>query len=203
MIENIVKLLEMALASRGPGARTYADYYEKCCALVSRYGYRPGFIPNFCLYLKKYQGMQNFGGKAGFFLNALINQCIGRNITVVTSHLEVPLYYIGYRNSGKSIAVKGNLGASTGQEMKKGSIHVVGSVDSFTGELMEGGEIVVEYDAGPSTGYRMRGGIIRVNGELGEMPGSDMEGGRIYHKGKLIARKNAFIGKIRRLVRKI
>lgn len=203
MIENIIRLLERDLATQGPGARTYADYYENCCSQLSRYGYRPDFIQKFCTYLKKYEDEHNFEGKAGFFLNALINQCIGYDITVVTSHLNSPLGYIGYRNNGKRITVKGSLGGSTGQEMKKGRIHVIGSTGLFTGEMMEGGEIVVEHDAGPSTGYRMRGGIIRVDGEIGERYGQNMEGGRIYHNGKLVAKKNAFIGRIRRLVRKI
>ena len=50
---------------------------------------------------------------------------------------------------------------------------------------------------------RMLGGTIRVNGKIGEGYGSDMEGGRIYHKGKLVKKKSALLGKIRRLAHNI
>ena len=202
-IEAVVKFLERALATRGPGARTYAHFYDNCCREFRRYGYLQGFVPIFCRKLEKYQDAHNFSAKAGFVLNAMINNCFGNDITIVTSHLEKRLDYIGYQNNGKRIMVKGSLGASTAQEMKKGRIHVAGNVGLFAAELMGGGELIVEQDTGRWTGMRMLGGTIRVNGKIGEGYGSDMEGGRIYHKGKLVKKKSALLGKIRRLARNI
>lgn len=98
--------------------------------------------------------------------------------------------YIGYKMTGGSVTVKGNVDMYLGGWMKGGTIHVLGDVDSFCGIQMEGGEIVVDGRAQNHVGcsYRgdwrgMRGGILRIRGDAGNDIGTFMNGGTIVIEG--------------------
>jgi formylmethanofuran dehydrogenase subunit C len=118
--------------------------------------------------------------QTGYYISALCNRCSDENILIYSSG---ELEYIGYKNDGKNIDIKGSLAYSLGNNMKSGRIVVNGNVDSTIGCQMQGGEIIVRGKAGQYTGRSMEGGRIEIEGDSGGFMGFRMRGGDILVKG--------------------
>ncbi len=116
---------------------------------------------------------------------------------LVTSHLEKRLDYLGWKNDGAHIRIRGDVGDGAGAQMKNGSLIIEGSAKSFLGSSMRDGFIEVFQNAEDMIGYHMHGGeidlhknamsvgtgmydgYIIVRGDISRSAGTEMEGGRI------------------------
>lgn len=186
----------------------FGQCYEDALAAVKLLNYSTSDVENFSLALAvaQFQDEERFGGKAGLFLSALINNGKDTDYIIHTVHLTLPLYRIGYKNT-KNIIVNGDAGIIIGSSMEGGSITVNGNAGNRVGNSMKGGTITVKGDAGAEVGCSMNGGIVTVEGNAGEAVGNYMKSGeiriggeiesisklmrhgKIYHKGKLLVDK--------------
>jgi len=130
----------------------------------------------------------SFEYHAGIWLNALIQRCPDKKITIHTYHLNVSLDRIGTDHKSKYLIVNGDVRNYCGRKMKGGIIHVKGNVGYNVGSSMEGGRIIVEENAETFVGIEMEGGRIYLNGSYESIRYHDTSGGNIYHKGKLIVK---------------
>ncbi|NYZ73919.1 hypothetical protein H0O00_02140 [Candidatus Micrarchaeota archaeon] len=161
----------------------YARMFKILKKILKKVKYTAKDVENFSIAIAEFQEETDFGGKAGFFLSALMNKCKDRQFAIHTNHLAGFIHYLGYKNT-KNITVDGNAGVNVGWRMKCGTITVNGNARSHVGEGMEDGSIIVEGDAGRSNGWDMKGGEIHFNGDYNGI-GFNVDG-KIFHKGKLI-----------------
>jgi hypothetical protein len=145
-------------------------------------------VERFSFMLVDFQEELNFQLKVGFYISALINNGLGHSYRVPVDLFDEPISHLGYRNSGKEIIIRGDVGGWVGAKMTAGVIRVCGDAAFFAGGTMAGGTLIIEGNAPYQVGSSMEGGEIRVEGEkIGK--GYRPKRGRIYHKGKLIVDK--------------
>jgi formylmethanofuran dehydrogenase subunit C len=157
-------------------------FYARALHAVKRMAYSAKDVENFSTALSAFQEEAGFSGKVGVFLSALINGGKGRDYVVHTSHLSMPVGYLGFRNT-KNITVWGDIQHYTGYEMKSGSITINGNVKFYIGRDMKGGSITVSGNAEAFAGYDMRRGSITVKGDIGDFAGIAMQSGTITVEG--------------------
>lgn len=118
----------------------------------------------------------------GVFVNACINHCNDRDITLCAGNLDFD--DLGTYNEGKNIVVRGNVGSGIGTRMRAGRIDVLGGAQDFVGDCMYGGEIIIRGDVkSVSLGHGMKGGVIRVRGDVNGNAIGDAIGGSIRVQG--------------------
>ncbi len=111
---------------------------------------------------------------------------------IVTTQFDELLDSFGYKNSGPTIEVFGNLGDNTANQMESGKIIIHGDTKDLTGFGMTGGSIIVEGDTRAFTGCEMHKGFIHVKGSTREFMGSSMTSGVIKIDGAIGAIKNVY-----------
>jgi hypothetical protein len=142
-------------------------------------------IEKFSVVLKEFQEVEKLSvipTRAGRFLSALINKSGDSDFTVHTTHLDVPVEFLGYENK-KNITVVGGGGIGAGDSMIDGRITVEGDVMHQAAMFMSGGSMLVRGDAGRELGREMKGGHIIVEGNVEDSIGRWMRSGRIDVKG--------------------
>jgi formylmethanofuran dehydrogenase subunit C len=135
-------------------------------------------VERFSLTLTGLEHGEEGGRWAGMFLSALMNLGQEDSYRVHTTHLDVELEYLGYRNR-KSIVVAGNGGHHLGERMSGGEINVTANVGESAGGSLTGGRLVVEGNAGEYLGNDMADGEILVRGNAGRHAGNIMRSGTI------------------------
>ncbi len=152
---------------------------------ISGIRYGPADVERFCLALSIYQGIEDFGGHAGIFLNALVELGKGGPYALPLGFPENRFNHIGYCNK-RDFRISGDAGFLLGSLMTGGIIELDGSVIR-AGLGQRGGKIVINGFAGGLIGQSMEGGEIHVNGPYCE-PGK-VNHGKIFHNGRLIVDK--------------
>jgi len=162
-------------------------HYDDCGKLHSalseqlrKMRYSSKDIEEFSVMLAEFVDEEDFPGKAGLFLSALINGGKDPAYKIHVNHLDCLFDYLGHYNR-KKIRVMGGVGVWLGREMKRGEIIVEGGTNGAVGDKMNGGRVVIKGCTG-SVGYGMKGGEIIVEGDA-EDAGEMMEGGEIIVKG--------------------
>lgn len=111
---------------------------------------------------------------------------------VVTGKGTKKLRFLGYRMSGGTVTVEGDIGPLAGFRMRGGTIRIRGNAGSWLGAKMVNGSIEVEGNAGDFVGAKlqgerpgrgMRGGMIVIRGSAGSSVGAGMGGGAIIVEG--------------------
>ncbi|MDD5171770.1 MAG: hypothetical protein PHF60_01920 [Candidatus ainarchaeum sp.] len=167
------------------GERLHEDNkncYAAAMSFVKQLTYSAAEVENFSVALAEFQNDEDFDGKAGLLLSALINNGDDADYVIHTTHLSIAPDSLGYENT-KNIIVKGNAGYLLGQGMKGGSIIVEGDTEARLGEFMQDGAIIVEGDVDGDVGHGMKGGQITVKGHVSGSIGWWMAGGIITIKG--------------------
>jgi len=139
-------------------------------------------IEQFSIVLNKYHNKKTFGANAGIYLSALISLCDEPEFTVHTNHLE-RLMYLGFKNKGKHLNVRGFGGDYLGTWIRSGKITVCGDVGDYVGSSMRGGRISVQGNAGDDSGWVMKKGLISISGNVANYTGTFMDGGHISIEG--------------------
>ena len=143
----------------------------------------PTDIEAFSLTLSQFQYETGFHFKAGMFLNALMGTSSGSEFIIHTSHLEVPIYYLGKANT-KTVLIDGDVGSHVGEGMASGSIIVKGNAGANAGAYMRGGELVIWGSADMNAGTGMSAGTITIGRDEGGDLGENMSGGTIIVNGR-------------------
>jgi len=165
-----------------------------------------GDITHFSLMINKHKDKERFGATAGIYLSALIARCNEPEITVHTNHLE-ELMYLGFKNKGKHLTVRGfggdylgtdmkscrittygDVGECVGSSMRGGKIYVLGNAADQAGWVMNGGMILIRGNAANDTGLFMDGGHISIEGNAGSCTGANIYGGEIDVRGDIVAK---------------
>ena len=142
----------------------------------------------------------------GYYLSAVTSFAKDNRIVIHTAHLKKAPEAIGIGNDGKSIIVRGSVGAQIGNDMRAGIIIVNGDIEGDACNDMHGGCVLVRgnvnafkhYDDG--IGHLAKGGTLRVMGEFygrvndwkdncrgnPEIAKSYKRGLTVYHRGELI-----------------
>ncbi|VVC00711.1 Molybdenum-containing formylmethanofuran dehydrogenase 1 subunit C [uncultured archaeon] len=179
--------------------------YKKQESLLKKMAIKPNDVREFSFRLAAFQDEELFGERAGLFLSAMINSGRQKQYEVFTGHLEVPLEFLGERNT-KDVIVRGDVGRALGRGMLTGRILVTGNAGDMVGYSMVRGKILIRGNAGVSLGTYMQGGEIIVGGTcrdvgfciekksviriIGSIPGfrekSLHSKGKVYVRGKLV-----------------
>ena len=138
--------------------------------------YSSSDVALFCIALAEFEGREEFPDKAGIFLSALVNKGRDSEYRLPVSHLQEPLYDLGFRNS-KRVIVEGDAAWYAGGYMESGIVIITGNADTLAGYEMRGGHLVIKGDA-EGAGCQMRGGTVEVEGTLGRVE-EGATGGRI------------------------
>ena len=182
------------------------DEYAGVLRAVEGLNFSAREIEEFSKALGALQNEEDFGGKAGLLLSALINSGKDRDYTIHTRKLPY-IHCIGYRNckdltvvgragdyacrqmQGGTVVIRGNAGEQLGHRMKAGTIIVERNSKNRVGWDMDGGSITVRRNARRSVGLWMKGGSITIEGDAHDDLGYGMTGGEIRVMGNLIFKK--------------
>ncbi len=159
--------------------------YSNALKAIKNINYSAEDVEKFSIMLAEFQEDQeeeNFSGKAGLFLSALINSGKDENYVVHTKHLALPVDYLAYRNT-KNVRVIGDVRHNFAELMSNGSGSVNGNALSSCGLHLIGGLVLINGDVRANLGDCMKGGRIIVNGNTSFRIGYHMEGGGIILRG--------------------
>jgi hypothetical protein len=158
---------------------TNHDLYSKQLNQIE-YTYRD--VLAFSRYLVVYRETDQFDLKAGVFLSALVNSGKGAKYTLDLASLNIPLSYIGHKNT-KKVRIFGDVGENAGNLAKSGILHFYGNVGDNCGFFQRGGSIIVDGNAGSNAGGNMDKGRLIINGNAENTVGNWMSGGTIILRG--------------------
>ena len=214
-LDTILKDFKALLEKHPNQIIEYADNAKDWFNISKRriyFPYEKEDIIAFSLSLDTYKKVDSIQSKAGLYISALIHKSTEDEIILPIGNKSLLFNSIGYKNNGKKIIVKGdvgnhigehmdegeiiihgNTGSGLGCEMIGGRIYVHGNVDSFLGEDMKDGEVHVFGDVQGE--FWNEGGTLYLHGNFEPLTDGDKEfiSGTIYHKGKLICDKGVFI----------
>lgn len=184
-LDDIIKGFEEVIRAIVDKENYFAKLYQ-CCEKNIPQEYTARDIEKFSIVLAQYQEIEEFEERSALYLSALINHSSEQRFIVHTSHLTHltrDIHHFGYKNNGKQITVKGDVGMSVGDEMESGEIHIEGNAGPYVGNQMFGGKIHVQGHTGGLIGIRMHGGEIYIHGDVGSCIGDKMRGGVIHIGG--------------------
>lgn len=146
-----------------------------------RYG--PDEVEEFSRWLE-YRQKDEPDWSAGRYLEALINNMNGEEVTLHTKEYEREIDALGHHMRSKSIVVDGDVGDHLGHAMLGGRISVFGDAGKHIGSDMCGGEITIRGNA-KGVGVRMKGGKVTIKGNVENMCFDGFTGGEIWVDGDL------------------
>ncbi len=160
--------------------------YEHCTELLEGIKCSAEDVRDVVVALKKYEPYKMFEF-CGVFLSALVNMSDEDNFSILTTHFEKGVNFLGLNNL-KNLTILGNTNNFTGAYMKKGVITVKGNVNNNAGEGLKDGRINIFGDVlGGLLGGIADGGEIHVEGDLGQslsfISFTHNCSARIYHRG--------------------
>ncbi|MBI5355692.1 MAG: hypothetical protein HZB68_04525 [Candidatus Aenigmarchaeota archaeon] len=124
--------------------------------------YGPNEVEEFSRWLE-YRNNDKSDWSAGRYLEALIKNMDGEEVTIHTKEYSNEIDAIGHHMGSKSIVVDGDVGDHLGHRMYNGRISVFGDAGDHIGSDMKGGEITIHGNA-KGVGVRMSGGKITIKG---------------------------------------
>src|SRR5271157_1032585 len=102
-----VESMREAWLKCGFGSREIGKRYGIYLDGVKDLDYSAKDVEIFSVMLSEFQDREFFLTSAGLFLSALVNNCKEDGVTIHTTHLVRPIYYIGWMNT-KNMIVDGN-----------------------------------------------------------------------------------------------
>jgi len=137
--KNIEKLLEGYDMFLKVKSNRISQYYNIARNIVNEIEFTKLDIKAFA---KNKDFIRDSKKTAGYFISAMVNNALksGESIT-----LDVAKQYtaIGAYLNGKTLIIRGSVGADAGQYMKDGKLVIEGNAGSYLGHCMAGGEIWV------------------------------------------------------------
>jgi hypothetical protein len=175
--------------------------YKFAESMVKHLEFSPKLVEQLSVSIPDTKFSEDLGGRAGFFLSALINTGSENNYVIYTFP-SCPINWFAYNNvknvvvegdlqyvtarqmKGGKVEVKGNIAHTVGENMTGGELIVHGNVGELLGKMLEGGTIICMGNAKGSAGSAMRKGKLVVHGNVGTSLGSGMTGGEIHVHGE-------------------
>ena len=95
------------------------------------------------------------------------------------SNINTRHNFLGYKNAGKEITIRGDIGNNAGKLMSDGKLFIDGHAGDNVGFNQEGGEIIAEGDVEHYAGLKKIGGKLKIKGKAYNMLGKEQKGGLI------------------------